>query len=260
MEVDAPGRVRVLLVDDAPEARRLVRTALRFSGGFEIVGEAATGVAAITLVDELEPDLVVLDLGLPDITGRAVLSQVREQRPGIKVVIFSGTEPEDRAWWDANAQGYVLKDSDLDYLVTLLESVSRPEAHTDAVLDLPQDLSSVRAARRFVRKILTEWGLQPLMDDAQLVVSELAANAITHASLRLPGAALLVLAHAADRGARRWQGNAGTAAAEHDQRARPGVADGGVDRRVVGDRAHRRPPQAGVGRAHSSLSGLGSSS
>ena len=180
MEGDEP--VRVLLVDDAPEARRLVRTALRFSGGFEVVGEAATGVAAITLVDELSPDLVVLDLGLPDITGRDVLSQVREQHPGIRVVIFSAAEPEDRAWWDANAEGYVLKDSDIDYLVTLLESVSRPHEHPDAVLDLPQDLSSVRSARRFVRKVLAEWDLLPLMDDAQLVVSELAANAITHAA------------------------------------------------------------------------------
>ena len=180
MEADVP--VRVLLVDDAPEARRLVRTALRFSGGFEVVGEAATGVAAITMVDELEPDLVVLDLGLPDITGRDVLSQVREQRPSVKVVIFSGAEPEDRAWYDANAEGYVLKDSDIDYLVALLESVSQPAEHPDAVLDLPQDLASVRMARRFVRKILTEWGLVPLLDDAQLVVSELAANAITHAA------------------------------------------------------------------------------
>ncbi len=181
MEADLP--VRVLLVDDAPETRRLVRTALRFSGGFEVVGEAATGVAAITLVDELAPDLVVLDLGLPDIAGRDVLSQVRDQHPGIKVVIFSAAEPEDRAWWDANAEGYVLKDSDIDYLVTLLASVSSPPPeHADAVLDLPQDLASVRSARRFVRKILTEWNLQPLLDDAQLVVSELAANAITHAA------------------------------------------------------------------------------
>ncbi len=182
MEAEDPDRVRVLLVDDAPEARRLVRTALRFSGGFEVVGEAGTGAATITLLEQLEPDLVVLDLGLPDITGRDLLSQIREHRPGIKVVIFSAAEPEDRAWWGVNAEGYVLKDSDLDYLVTLLESVTRPPQPTDAVLDLPQDLSSVRSARRFVRRVLAEWNLLPLMDDAQLVVSELAANAITHAA------------------------------------------------------------------------------
>jgi DNA-binding NarL/FixJ family response regulator len=179
--MQAASPVRVLLVDDAPEARRLVHTALRFRGGFDIVGEASTGVAAITLVEELVPDVVVLDLGLPDITGRDVLTRVRAQHPHIKVVIFSGAEPEDRAWWDEHAEGYVLKDTDIDYLVGLLESVSQPGLGDEAVLDLPQDLGSVRSARRFVREVLTQWDLLHLLDDALLVVSELAANAITHA-------------------------------------------------------------------------------
>jgi DNA-binding NarL/FixJ family response regulator len=180
MAADA-APVRVLLVDDAPEARRLVRTALRFRGGFEIVGEASTGVAAITLVTELDPDVVVLDLGLPDITGRDVLTRMREELPGVRVVIFSGAEPEDRAWWDANAQGYVLKDADVDYLVSLLESVARPTTQAEVELDLPQDLGSVRKARRFVRETLDQWDLLGMLDDALLVVSELAANAINHA-------------------------------------------------------------------------------
>lgn len=181
MDNEPTAPVRVLLVDDAPEARRLVRTALRFRGGFDIVGEASTGVAAITLVDELEPDVVVLDLGLPDITGRDVLTRIREKQPHLKVVIFSGAEPEDRSWWDQHAEGYVLKDTDIDYLVGLLESVARPAPVPEAVLDLPQDLGSVRSARRFVKEVLIQWDLAPMLDDALLVVSELAANAITHA-------------------------------------------------------------------------------
>lgn len=182
MEAESTELVRVLLVDDQPEARRLVRTALRFHGGFEVVGEASTGVAAITLVQELDPDVVVLDLGLPDIAGRDVLTGVRDQRPEVKVVIFSGYEPEDRPWWDEHAEGYVLKDADIDYLVGLLDSVARPTGHPEAIIDLPQDLGSVRTARRFVRATLTDWDLLAVLDDALLVVSELAANAIAHAS------------------------------------------------------------------------------
>lgn len=173
--------LRVLLVDDVPEVRRLVRTALRFRGGFDIVGEASTGVAAVTLVAELEPDLVVLDLGLPDITGRDVLTKVRELRPSAKVVVFSGADPEDRSWYEQRVAGYVLKDADIDYLVDLLESVTRPATSEEAVLELPQDLASVRDARRFVRERLAEWRIESLVDDAFIVVSELAANAITHA-------------------------------------------------------------------------------
>ena len=172
--------IRVLLVDDVVEVRRLVRTSLRFRGGFEVVGEAADGAEAVRLAAQLRPDVVVLDLGLPDIAGQEVLARVRAETPATKVVVFSGLETVDRAWIDANAAGFVLKDADLGYLVELLESVGRATG-AEAVLDLPNDLSSVSLARRFVRSTLADWGIEEPVDDAQLVVSELAANALTHA-------------------------------------------------------------------------------
>jgi CheY-like chemotaxis protein/anti-sigma regulatory factor (Ser/Thr protein kinase) len=172
--------IRVLLVDDVIEVRRLVRTSLRFRGGFEVVGEAADGAEAVRLAEQLRPDVVVLDLGLPDIAGREVLTRVRKTSPESKVVVFSGLETVDRAWIADNAAGYVLKDADLSYLVDLLEAVGTP-ADVEAVIDLPHDLSSVRDARRFVRRTLLEWGIDEPLDDALLVVSELAANALTHA-------------------------------------------------------------------------------
>ncbi|MCW2843233.1 MAG: response regulator receiver, partial [Nocardioides sp.] len=150
--------IRVLLVDDAAPVRRLVRTALRFRGGFEVVGEAGTGGEAVELARDLQPDVVVLDLGLPDIAGRDVLTHVRDSSPSSAVVIFSGTEPVDRAWFDDHAAGYVLKDVELDYLVDLLEAVSRPRADSTAI-DLPHDPASVLLARRFVREQLTGWQL-----------------------------------------------------------------------------------------------------
>lgn len=172
--------IRVLLVDDAAAVRRLVRTALRFRGGFEVVGEAGTGGEAVDLARDLRPDVVVLDLGLPDIAGRDVLTRVRDSSPASAVVIFSGTEPVDRAWFDDHAAGYVLKDVELDYLVDLLEAVTLPRAQATAI-DLSDDPASVLLARRFVREQLTGWQLEALLDDAFVVVSELATNAIRHA-------------------------------------------------------------------------------
>lgn len=196
--------IRVLLVDDVVEVRRLVRTSLRFRGGFEVVGEAADGAEAVRLAEQLRPDVVVLDLGLPDIAGREVLSQVREHAPASKVVVFSGLETADRAWIRENSEGYVLKDSDLGYLVDLLESVGRPEV-AQAVIDLPDDLSSVADARRFVKEQVAAWGITGPLDDALLVVSELAANALTHARssyrLRISATSMVLRIEVDDAGA-----------------------------------------------------------
>jgi CheY-like chemotaxis protein len=171
---------RVLLVDDVVEVRRLVRTSLRFRGGFEVVGEAADGAEAVQLAERLRPDVVVLDLGLPDIAGREVLTRVRKCAPESKIVVFSGLDVADRGWINDHAEGFVLKDADLGYLIDLLESVSA-RAVSHAVIDLPDHLSSVGQARRFVRQKLADWGIDEPLDDALLVVSELAANALTHA-------------------------------------------------------------------------------
>lgn len=179
------ARARVVLVDDVADVRRLVRMSLRLRGGFEVVGEAADGAAAVEIATSLRPDLMVLDLGLPDIAGQEVLTRVRAASPGTKVVVFSGLETVDRAWIDAHAAGFVLKDADLGYLVDLLESVvlvgQADDGAPQAALDLPHELTSVRTARNFVRARLHEWGVAGLVDDAILVVSELAANALTHA-------------------------------------------------------------------------------
>jgi DNA-binding NarL/FixJ family response regulator len=172
--------IRVLLVDDVVDVRRLVRTALRFRGGFEVVGEARDGAEAVDLAKSLGPDVVVLDLGLPDLAGHEVLTRIRSNSPASKVVVFSGAEVEARDWIVGQVEGYVLKDAELDYLVDLLESVGRA-GETAATLDLPQELTSAQAARAFVAQKVREWNLGPLLDDALLVASELAANAVTHA-------------------------------------------------------------------------------
>ncbi len=172
--------IRVLLVDDVVEVRRLLRTTLRFRGGFEVVGEATGGAEAVRCAAQLGPDVVVLDLGLPDLAGREVLSGIRAASPRSKVVIFSGSDASEHQWIEGKVEGYVLKETQLDYLVDLLETVARRETE-EAHLDLPHDLTSVQLARRFVAQRLAEWGLESIRDDALLVTSELAANAITHA-------------------------------------------------------------------------------
>ena len=159
----------------------MVRTSLRLHGGFEVVGEAGDGAEAVRLVVAERPDILVLDLGLPDIAGRDVLTQVRARSPQTRIVVFTGAaEAPDRDWVTQRVEGFVPKDGDVDYLVELLQAVGRQDPQ--AVLDLPRDLASVRDARQFLRRTLVEWDLPDVEDTSQLVVSELVTNAVTHAA------------------------------------------------------------------------------
>jgi CheY-like chemotaxis protein/anti-sigma regulatory factor (Ser/Thr protein kinase) len=173
--------IRVVLVDDVPELRRLVRTALRFRGGFEVVGEAGDGAGAVSTASAEQPDIVVLDLGLPDLAGQDVLAAIRQCSPRSKVVVFSGAETVDRAKVAEQADAFVMKDEDLDFLIDLLERLGTARAQQVAI-ELARDLTSVATARRFVRDTFRSWGVTYAVDDALVVVSELVTNAITHAN------------------------------------------------------------------------------
>jgi anti-sigma regulatory factor (Ser/Thr protein kinase) len=109
-----------------------------------------------------------------------VFTRIRRHSPGSRVVVFTGMEGTDHGWITGQADGYVGKDADLQYLVDLLETLGRPPA-TEATFDLPHELTSVATARRLVAQQVTDWHAEQLLDDAVLVVSELATNAITHA-------------------------------------------------------------------------------
>ena len=171
--------VRVLLVDDVADVRRLVRIALRFHGGFEVVGETDAGLQAVELATRLRPDIVLLDLGLPDLAGRDVLTRVRDVTPDAKVVVFTGRD-EDRAYYEEHAAGYVIKSADLDYLVALLDDLGRTADRNDSAR-FEADVGSVPQARAFVRRWLQESGAEHAFDEASLIVTELATNAVLHA-------------------------------------------------------------------------------
>lgn len=119
------SNVRVLVVDDYAPWMSFVSAALAANPQFQVIGEAGDGLTALQKVAELNPDLVVLDIGLPDISGIRVAQQIRDMSPNIRVLFLSeNTAPEVvRAALCTGAQGYVVKSSAARELLPALDAL-----------------------------------------------------------------------------------------------------------------------------------------
>lgn len=131
MAGDAPARkIRTALADDTPDVRELVRLILESDGGFEVVGEAGTGAAVVECCAAAAPDLVVLDLAMPEMDGLEAISRIRQVSPRTKIVVLSGFEASHAATEAVGlgASAYVPKGTRPAELVARLREVVSPGA------------------------------------------------------------------------------------------------------------------------------------
>jgi DNA-binding NarL/FixJ family response regulator len=120
-------QVRILVADDHSIVRRGVRALLETRPGWKVCGEAATGAEAVKQAKKLRPDVVVIDITMPDLNGFEATRQIRAAAPQTEVLVLTVHESEQalREVLDAGALGYVSK-SDLDLnLSTAIESLLR---------------------------------------------------------------------------------------------------------------------------------------
>ena len=120
---------RIVIVDDHAVVRRGVRALLEDQPGWEVVGEASAGLAALEMVSGLQPDVVVLDLSIPELHGLEVARRIRATSPQIEVLVLTMHESAELANQvrATGAKGFVLKsDADQD-LVAAVEAVRRGE-------------------------------------------------------------------------------------------------------------------------------------
>ena len=116
--------IRIALVDDAEEMRLLVGMSLTLSGEFTVVGHASNGREAIAVAEEHRPELMLLDLSMPEMDGLEALPLVLEASPETCVVVFSGID-EVELGLEARtlgATGYVEKGTPIEELVPLLRA------------------------------------------------------------------------------------------------------------------------------------------
>jgi DNA-binding NarL/FixJ family response regulator len=117
--------IRVFVADDVPDMRALVRFALEDAPDMVVVGEAGTGAEAVEGVGNTRPDVVLLDLSMPDLDGLEVIPVVRERSPETGIVVFSGFEAARMRGptSELGAHRYVEKGRPLDELRAAIREV-----------------------------------------------------------------------------------------------------------------------------------------
>jgi DNA-binding NarL/FixJ family response regulator len=115
--------IRVLVVDDHPVVRHGLIAILRYEQDIQVVGDAADGAEAVRLILEQRPDVVLLDLRLPQLSGIEVMRQVRAQAPQVRFLVLTTYDTDEYIGpaLAAGAQGYLLKDATPDELSRAVE-------------------------------------------------------------------------------------------------------------------------------------------
>ncbi len=225
--LEAPT-VRVLVVDDYEPFRQFVCSRLGKRQDLQIIGEASDGSEAVRKAEELKPDMIVLDIGLPTLNGIDVARRVRKLVPECKILFLSQESSVDLAQEALNlgAMGYVVKAHARRELVDAVETVCQGRLFLSKGLSAhnPTDVSGAHASCRLVRKVLQSsqgkithsHEVQFYSDDAALLLGlagfiETALNAgnpviVAATESHRKGLLQILLAHGIDTAAAMEQG------------------------------------------------------
>ena len=119
--------IRILLADDHALMRRGIRDLLETDSEIDVIGEAGDGREAVQLADRLKPDVMIMDLAMPELNGLDAIRQIRKDVPEIELLVFSMHDSEEliREVFAAGARGYVLKSDVALYLIEAVKSLAR---------------------------------------------------------------------------------------------------------------------------------------
>jgi DNA-binding NarL/FixJ family response regulator len=131
--VTGTARIRVLLVDDHGVVRRGLRGYLELLDDIEIVGEAENGLRGVELAAELQPDVILMDLVMPQLDGIGAITKIKAANPMIQVVALTSFIEEEKvtAALEAGASGFILKDAEADDVAAAIRAAHNDEVHLD---------------------------------------------------------------------------------------------------------------------------------
>jgi NarL family two-component system response regulator LiaR len=147
--MEAADKIKVLIVDDHQVVRQGLRTFLELLEDISVIGEAEDGTQAVELVRKLMPDVVLMDLVMPDMDGISATQQVLALGLNTKVIALTSFSEDDKVFpaIQAGASSYLLKNVSPDDLVEAIRAVHRGEArlHPDITRKLMQQVSKIPA-------------------------------------------------------------------------------------------------------------------
>lgn len=144
------GPIRVLLVDDHAVVRRGLRGFLELIKDFEIVGEAENGREGVAAADRLMPDVILMDLLMPEMSGLEAIAAIKQAHPEMEIVAVTSFIEEEKvtAALEAGASGYLLKDAEAEEVAQAIRAAYNGEVHLDPAVSrlLAQRLRQRREA------------------------------------------------------------------------------------------------------------------
>ena len=122
--------IRVLIVDDHPVVRTGIRNMLEPAMGISVIGEASTGSEALQMIENLQPNVVLLDMKLPDMSGIDVIKKIYEAKSSSRVLGLSSYDDREfiSQLLNYGASGYLLKEEVPEYIIEAVRGVAHGEA------------------------------------------------------------------------------------------------------------------------------------
>ena len=137
--------IRVFITDDHQIVRRGIRQLLSTEAGIEVVGEASNGKEAVAGVEELKPDILLLDLVMPVMDGIEAIRQLKVGHPSIQILVLTSFATDDKVFpaIKAGALGYLIKDTSPDELIHAIRQVHKgePTLHSSIAQKLLKEIS-----------------------------------------------------------------------------------------------------------------------
>ena len=150
--------INVLIADSHPIVRLGIKQVLNATSDFEVIGDASTTTELFKTLEKVSPDVVMLEMDIPEINGIATLRKLKQEYPNIKVLMYSGQSEDVYALSTirAGAFGYLSKTADIDYIISAIRKVA--EGNMFITNELAQRLAfdeGTQKPRRFFRKLST---------------------------------------------------------------------------------------------------------